>query len=102
MQPGSTIAVWSKRSVSPQRDPQQSEWIVALEVSGTGLQAKSEAATMQFVSVIVSARLPCKLLLLFYVFDWGLRSSLEKLILELSASDVDDPTSSRRGLPMPH
>ena len=72
-------------------------------MSGTGLQVKSEVATMQFVSVIVSAPLPCRpLLLLVRVFDWGLRSSLEKLIVELSGSDVDRPTSSRRRLLISH
>ena len=51
-----------------------------LGVSGTGVEAKAEAATMQFVSVILSGRLPWRPLLpLPYVFEGELRSSLEKL-----------------------
>ena len=71
-----------------------------LEVSGTGVEAKSEPATKQFVSLIFSAQLPCRpLLLRLYVFDSELRSSLEKPTpLELSASGVGEPTRSRRRL----
>jgi len=66
-------------------------------VSGTDPQAKSEDG--EFVSLVVSARLACRpLLLLLYVFDWGLQSSLEKLILELNASDVDEQRVRDAGL----
>ena len=49
-------------------------------MSGTGVEAKSQAATMQFVFVVLSARLPKRPLLpLPYVFEGELRSSLKKL-----------------------